>query len=355
MKRFTTGPIEMEKEILEIRGMQLPYHKDEEFSHIMLETDVLLKKFVKAPVGAKTVYLTATGTAALEATVINVFTPADKVLIIDGGTFEHRFIEICRVHDIPHVILKLKPGEALTAEHLEAFEGEALTGFLVNLNETSTEQLYDIKLISAFCKRKNCYLIVDAISTFLCNPYDMEGFGADATIISSQKGLGISPGLSIVVLNERIIKDRIMTNPTKSFYFNFKYYIRGWEKGKLPFTPCVGICMQLNKALKLIEAKGLALHLAGIRVVAEDFRHRLAQLPLKLPDYPLSNGVTPVIFPDDNAMEMFYLLKENYDIVVTQAQGDWKNKVLMIAHIGNVSVDDNEVLIKAMKEILHIG
>jgi aspartate aminotransferase-like enzyme len=80
------------------------------------------------------------------------------------------------------------------------------------LHETSTGQLYDIKMISKFCKKNNMYLIVDAISTFLCDEYHMDENDIDVTIISSQKGLCVAPGMSMVAINSRILKERVMNN-----------------------------------------------------------------------------------------------------------------------------------------------
>ena len=116
-------------------------------------------------------------------------TKKDRLLIISGGTFGERFEKICEIHHIPFDALRLGQDEALTASRLDAYDAKDYTGLLVNLHETYTGQLYDIGMIHDFCSRNDLYLIVDAISTFLCDEYHMRRYGIDATIVSSQKGL----------------------------------------------------------------------------------------------------------------------------------------------------------------------
>ena len=83
--------------------------------------------------------------------------------------------------------------------------------FVVNLDETSTGVLYDIEMISEFCKRNNLFLLVDSISSFLCDPFDMEKLGVNCVITGSQKALALAPGISLIVLDSKAI-DRINNN-----------------------------------------------------------------------------------------------------------------------------------------------
>ena len=87
----------------------------------------------------------------------------------------------------------------MRANHLNQYENKDYTMLFVNLHETHTGQLYDIKMLSEFCKRNNLLFVVDAISAFLADEYDMDKYGIDLTIISSQKGLCLSPGMSFCV------------------------------------------------------------------------------------------------------------------------------------------------------------
>lgn len=353
MRLFTIGPVEMQDEIRALGGVAVPYFRTPEFSDLMLDSDRLLKKLMGTGEESQAIYLTASGSGAMEAAVLNCFTPADRLLVINGGSFGQRFADICKIHGIPHEEIRLEEDEILSEEHFAAFADVPLTGVLVNIDETSTGQLYDIRLLSDFCRRRGLYLMVDAISSFLCDPYDMDRWGIDVTIISSQKGLCVPPGMSVVVLNRRIWQERVEKSSLRSLYFDFRAYAADFKRGQTPFTPAVGICVQMNRALHLVEAQGLKTYLMHIAEVAEDFRKKaVAQLPVKVPRYPLSNAITPLIFPKGNAYRIFEILKDSYGIMVNPTGGRLHDKVLRVAHIGKTDTADNDFLLRAMGKVL---
>lgn len=351
MKLFTVGPTEMPAAVRAVRAAadSVPYFRTEEFSALMLETDEWLRELAHAGEGAKTVYLTASGTAAMEAAVMNVLTPADRVLIVNGGTFGQRFVDICTVHGIAYDEVRVLAGATLTAELLAPFATQDYAALLVNIDETSTGQIYDVKMLADFCQRKNMYFIVDAISSFLADPLDMVASGIDVLIISSQKGPCISPGLAMVILSARIIAERVAGNNIKSLYFDFKDYLRNFTRGQTPYTPAVGICIELHAALERIVQVGLSEHLASVAKLATDFRARLRELPVSIPDYPLSNALTPVVFVEPIAYRVFEILKAEYDIFVNPTGGATANTVLRVAHIGALTVADNAQLVNYMR------
>ncbi|MBE6105100.1 alanine--glyoxylate aminotransferase family protein [Anaerovibrio lipolyticus] len=354
MRLFTVGPVEMFDVVKAVRAQadSVPYFRTKEFSQLMLETDELLRRFANAGEGTKTVYLTASGTAAMEAAVMNCVTEGDRLLVINGGSFGQRFVDICDIHKIPHDAVKLEYGEALDAAKLAPFQNNDYSGLLVNIDETSTGQLYDIKLLSDFCRKKNMYLVVDAISSFLCDEFDMAGNEIDVVIASSQKGACISPGLSMVLLSKRIIDDRVMKSNIRSLYFDFKDYFKNFERGQTPYTPAVGICIELSASLKMIERTGLERHLKNIADVAADFREKIKALPVSLPEFPLSNAITPIIFKEPIAYKVFEFLKDKYGIFVNPTGGKMADYSLRIAHIGQTSKEDNTMLVEKIKAVI---
>lgn len=111
MLNFTVGPVMSCEEVRTIGAEQVPYFRTPEFSKIMFENENLMKKFAKADENARVVFLTGSGTAAMEAAVINVFDTKDKVLIVNGGSFGQRFVKICQIHQIPYTEIKLEIGK----------------------------------------------------------------------------------------------------------------------------------------------------------------------------------------------------------------------------------------------------
>lgn len=348
---FSVGPVLMDKEILSIGKEQIPYFRTSEFSEVMIENEKLMKKLVNAKNDSRVVFLTASGTGAMEATVMNTLTKKDRVLIINGGSFGERFSEICDIHEIPHIDIKLNNDELLTKEHLDAYKNEKITALLVNIHETSTGMLYDINILSNFCKEKKCLFIVDAISSFLADEINMKENGIDILITSSQKALALPPGISIIVLNSKSI-NRVENINVKNMYFNFCSYLKNGERGQTPFTPAVSILLQLNARLKAIDSVGVKDIVNNTKKIAEDFRSKIVKLPFEIVNPRPSNAVT-VIKPlgKMKAYDIFKYLKNNYNIFVCPNGGELKDKIFRVGHIGKLSIEKNDMLINALKEM----
>ena len=122
MINFTVGPVQSAECVKKIGAEDCPYFRTQEFSEVMLESERLVKKFAGAPEGSRAVFITGSGTASMEATVMNVLTPQDRVLVVNGGSFGHRFCELCEVHGVPHDEIKLNVGEQIKAAHFEEVE-----------------------------------------------------------------------------------------------------------------------------------------------------------------------------------------------------------------------------------------
>jgi aspartate aminotransferase-like enzyme len=150
-------------------------------------------KLMGNPLEDHTIYLTCSGSGAMEAVVENCLDCRDRVLVVDGGVFGERFCSLLHHHRITFSSINLRWNEKLEYSHFAPFENKGYTALLINLCETSSGQLYDIGLVSSFCKRNDLLLVVDAISTFLADKYNMQDMGIDVSIVTSQKGLALSP------------------------------------------------------------------------------------------------------------------------------------------------------------------
>lgn len=352
MKLFTVGPVLMDKETLETRSKQVPYFRTDDFSKIVLESSKNLKELMGTSQDSKAVFITGSGSAAMESVVSNAFDETDKILVINGGSFGARFKQLCEIYGLRHDEIKLNFGEALSSKHFENLDGEKYTALLVNIHETSTGQLYDINLISNFCKENDIYLVVDAISSFLSDEYKMDDWNIDCTIISSQKAMALAPGLSMVVMNDNFYKNKVKDKPMKNLYLSLNEHIKNMERGQTPNTPAVGVIFELNDKLKRIKEIGLENFINKTKKNAEFFRNGIKNLPIQIPDYGLSNTLTPIIFKNDNAKELYNYLREKYDITLTPNGGELSNKLLRVGHIGNITESDLADLIEKMKEVL---
>lgn len=354
MLNFTVGPVMSSEFVRAIGAEQVPYFRTPEFSKIMLENEKLVKKFSKADENARVCFMTGSGTASMEAAVMNLFTTQDNVLVIDGGSFGHRFVELLEIYEIPHTIIKPEFGHGVTAEQLAVYDGKGFSGFLVNLDETSVGVLYDIKVISNFCKKNDIFLVVDSISSFLCDPFNMAELNVQAMITGSQKALACPPGISLIVLSEKAV-ERVYKNKPKTMYLDLKLALKNGERGQTPFTPAVGTLRQINQRLKEIDAAGgVDAEVARIKGLAEYFRKKIEEneLPFKVISNSLPNAVTPLT-PVNNksAHDIFTILKDNYQIWVCPNGGELADKVFRVGHIGALEEKDYDTLIDALLDM----
>lgn len=355
MINFTVGPVQSSDAVRAIGAKQVPYFRTDEFSKLMFENETIVKKFVNAEDGARVVFLTGSGTASMEATVMDVLSKEDKVLVVDGGSFGHRFVQMLELHEIPHEVIKMEFGKDLKEEQLEKYEGKGFSAFLVNIDETSTGVLYNKKLIGDFCKRNGLLLVVDAISSFLCDEFDMSAIGADVMITGSQKALACPPGISLVVLSKRAL-DRVMKHPMKCMYLSLKEALSNGERGQTPWTPAVSVLIQINTRLKEIEANGgVESEIKRTESLANYFRENIKDLPFEIVSESLSNAVTPIHPKNASAYDIFLKIKNEYDMWICPNGGDLKDYIFRVGHIGFLTKSDYDKLISAFRDLYSKG
>lgn len=332
-------------------GAQLDYHRTAEFSRLVLSCEQMLKTLCDARPEDRVVILTGSGTAAMEAVVLSLFGPREKMVAANSGEFGGRFVEIARLHGHELAELRLEPGRQIRAEDLEQCETEGCAGFLLNHHETSTGSLLDLDLVSRFCRQRNLLLVVDAIGSFLADPLSMTRQGIDALIFSSQKGLALPPGMSFVVLSDRAIQ-RISAAAPRSYYLDLGRHLTDMQRGQTPFTPAIGIVRQLERRLARILEQEPSAIITATRRLAEDFRQQLAGLPLRIfPECP-SNAVTALEPTDDRKPEYYVRqLVEHYDLFVCPNGGKLKTRIFRVAHLGDLTFADNARLAHALREV----
>lgn len=347
MKLFTVGPVMMYPETLRIEGSQQPYFRTPEFSKVMKDIEGWFLQSVHAPRGSEFIALTSSGTGAMDATVSNLLTKNDKVLVINGGSFGARFSHICDHYSIPHEDYIIPFLHAFQKAEFEKYDGRSFTALLVNACDTSTGQKYDLDYLGEFCQRNKMLFIVDAVSAYLADPINMEKQHIDAILTASQKALALAPGVALVALSPKAI-DRLGRGD-RAYYFDFEDYIDNQRRGQPPFTSAVGTMLALHQRLECIDRQGIDVVNAEHAERAAHFRDLIKDLPLGLPEIPLSNSCTPILFPGENATAVYDALREKYDITLTPSGGDWKDKQLRVGHLGNLTLGDYDDLVLKLR------
>lgn len=357
MINFTVGPVQSSDSIRAIGAEQVPYFRTAEFSGLMLENEALIKKFAHSSEESRVVFMTCSGSGGMETAIINTLTSKDKAIVINGGSFGERFVELLGLHEIPYAEIKLEPGKALRAEHLAPYEDQGYTCFLINKHETSTGVHYDMDLISEFCKRNGLFLIVDCVSTFLADSFDMKALGADVMITGSQKALACPPGIAVMCLSSRALQ-RIENTKCKCQYLDLKLALKNMERGQTPWTPAVGILRQINARLKEIDANGgVEVEISRTADLAKYFRNKLVEynLPFEIVSESLSNAVTPLHPTTASANDIFLKIKDEYGMWVCPNGGSMKDSIFRVGHIGHLTTDDYDKLIDAFLDLQKRG
>lgn len=349
---FTPGPVKMSEEILQLGAKQTPYFRNSKFSEVTFACEKGLLEMVNAPAGSKVFFLTASGTAGMEAAVMNLLNKNDNALVVNGGSFGQRFVDICATHEIPHTDFKVKNTNLGDIESLAP--ADSYSALIVNAHETSIGQLYDLDVMGAYANKNNMFFIVDAISMLVTDPLDMQQSNIDVVIASSQKGLALPPGLTMVILSPKAL-DKIQ--PVKSLYFNFKDYLSNGERGQQPYTPAVTIMLQLEARLSQLKQRGgITQSIAHAREVAEYFRESIKALPLKTYTTYMPNAITALTPTDGkSAMDIVNAMEENYKVIVCPNGGAERDLVFRVSHMGEVTKEYTDILIDALHDYYGIA
>jgi len=338
---FTPGPVKMSKKILKIGSQQTPYFRNAKFSKVLLECEEDILKIANAPKNSRVIFLTSSGTAMMEAVVLNLFDKNNKILVANGGGFGERFLKICKNFKTPHQEMKIKNSNLKNISSLKI--DEDIDSFLVNAHETSIGVLYDLNSIGKFCKKNNLLNVVDAISMFVTDELDMKKQNIDVMIASSHKGLAIPPGISFAIFTPKAIKRFKNIN---SLYFNFKDYLKDGLRGQTPYTPAVTIVLQLHKRLKQIRKNGLKNEIKKTKRIAKYFRKAIKPLPLKFYSQFMPNAMTTI--KAKNAFKVVEKLEQNYGVVVCPNGGEFRDKIFRVSHMGDMSLKYTDILIDAL-------
>ncbi len=336
-------PGNIEEDILRIGAQQIPYMRTTSFSMLVKECEQWLLELMKCTQGRVLSY-TASGTGAMDAVVANYVTQKKKAFIIAGGSFGYRWKELCEYYACDYKLFEVPFAKDIDYDCLEeSIKAAQPDIFLCQHHETSTGQLYNLEKIAAICRQCGASLVVDAISSFLADPLDMDGLGIDVCITSSQKGLNIAPGLSFIVLSARMQTE---TFAHKGYYFDFKENLRNLERGQTPYSPATTLFMQLHARLQKDIRQGVDSIVCDINQKALYFRRLCRMNGWEVPAENPSNCITGFFVRRNGNILFTELLKKNIYIM----PGGTPN-YFRISHLGIQSCHDLDQLAACIKEI----
>lgn len=351
----TPGPTPCPPEVLEAVGGAMINHRGPEFKELILRTTDKIKQVFMTE--NRLYILSASGTGAMEAAVVNTLSPGDHVLAVSIGYFGDRFADVASGYGAQVTKLDVQWGSAVDPEEIrKTLKAQPGTkAVLVTHNETSTGVTNDLKSISKVVKEESdAMFIVDAISSLGCVPLPVDQWGCDVVCTASQKGLMVPPGLAFISVSEKAWQAG-ETAKMPRFYFDLQAAQRYLERGQTPFTPVVPLFYGLDVAMDMLLGEGMESVFARHTRLADYTRRSMKSLGLQLlaDEAHASDTVTSVKIPEGvDGGKLSELLRTEHSVVAAGGQGPLMGKIFRIGHMGRVTEADIQEVTQALEVTL---
>jgi aspartate aminotransferase-like enzyme len=288
------------------------------------------------------ILLTASGTGAVEASVVNLVKKGDKVIIPVNGEFGGRLADLIDNWGGKSIRINSKFGENPPFEQIsEVFETNAnIKALYAVYNETSTgTTLRYLQKLGELCSKYGSLFVVDAVSILGGDVLPVDKWGIDVCMTASQKALAAPPGVSPISISTRA-KKQIIESPPPIQYFNLKRYFKYFEEsGETPFTPALPLFYAFHEALEMVLEEGLEKRIERHRRCANAFYNGLSELgftPFALQE-ARSNVVIAFNYVSGVEDKMFRkILSEQFRVLIAGGFGELKGKVFRIGSMGMV-------------------
>jgi aspartate aminotransferase-like enzyme len=350
---LSPGPTPIPADVLSAAAEPIIHHRTPEFSEIFGETVEGLK-FV---FGTKedVHVLTSSGTGAMETAVVNLLSPGDKVLSVNGGKFGERWGNILKAYGIEFREIVLDPwGKDLPKERLaeELKANPGTKAVFAGLSETSSGAVFDVQGFGEVVSKTDTLLVIDGISGLGATPCPMDEWGIDVLVSGSQKSFMIPPGLAYIAFSPKAWK-HVETSKLPKFYFDIKKSKKNLAKKTTPWTPGVSLVIQQKKALDLIRRIGLDQLLEHHRILGDATRAAVKALGLELLAERPGNILTCIKVPEGiDGLKLVKTMQGKYMAYIAGGQDPYKGKIFRIAHLGYMGGFDVITALSALEMTL---
>ena len=342
------------------------HHRTAEFRALYTRVLAQLKEFVGT--ANDVIILSSSGTGAMEASVSNLTSPGDRVLVLTAGKFGERWTALAKAFGCHVDVVSAPYGETFSLDEVKAALHLETRAVFMQATETSTGVRHCVPGVAKLLKdsQSDALLVVDAITGLGTTHLDMDGWGVDVLVGGSQKAVMIPPGLSYLAVSQRAW-DRMESTYNPRYYFDLRKERKNAKNGESAYTPAVALIAALGAALDWIAAQGATAEnpagsltegrkrlVENAETISAMTRAAMLALNLKLfaPD-AFGTAATAVLAPEGVDSGLFVKeLKSRFGAIITNGQGEMKGQIFRIAHLGFFDYMDTISLIAAIEQVV---
>lgn len=356
---FTPGPTPLLPAAQRAMAAADLHHRTADFRALYARVLQDLRTFVGTR--NEVLLLASSGTGAMEASVSNLTSPGDPVVVLTAGKFGERWGELAKAYGCVPRVVSAEYGQTFEAGSIAAALSHEVRAVYVQATESSTGVRHDVAEIARLVRDRapEAMLVVDAITGLGTTALDVDGWGIDVIIGGSQKATMVPPGLAYLAVGERAWQ-RMETAKSPRYYFDLRKERKVAAKGESAFTPAVALIAGLGAALDFVRemgggdlARGRDELIANAELAAEMTRAAATALQLKLFAARPAAALTAIQPPAGIASgALVKALREQFGAVVADGQGEMKGKMLRIAHLGYYDYLDTIGIVAALEQAL---
>ena len=335
------GPTNVPNRVMRAMLAPIINHRSDDF--VELYTDVVDKTQQVFETKNDVVALSASGTGAVEAGVVNLVKKGDKVIIPVNGEFSNRLSQLIEGQGANVVKLQTPPGENATFDHVkEAFDNNKdVKAFYVVHNETSTGTMVNyLDKVSDLTSRNDAFYVVDSVSLLGGAPLPVDKWNIDVCMTGAQKAIAAPPGISPISVSAKA-KKYMIENPPNTMYFNLARYFKYYDEEKhTPFTPALPLLYAYREALAILLEEGLQNVFNRHKMCSDALYSGLSAM-----------GLSPFAKEEDRSISIVALnyldgledktfrntLANKFKVLVAGGFGNLKGKVFRVGCMGEVS------------------
>jgi aspartate aminotransferase-like enzyme len=337
------GPTALPPTVREAGARQMINHRGPEFAAMLDRILTGMKPYFGTT--DDVAIITTAGTGGLEAAVVNVISPGDRVLVVSIGSFGDRFAKIARTYGAEVTKIEVEWGQAAEPAVLRAaLEADHdYHAVLLTHNETSTSVMNPIPELAAVVHElaPEALILVDSVSGLGAVPFEMDAWGIDVVVTGSQKAWMAAPGLAMIAASPRAWA-AMETATAPRVYLDLRAHRDAHANGQTPWTPAIAVVYQVDEGIRLMTAEGAEHVFARHEACAAAARAGLAALGFELfaDQRYASRTVTGAIVPDDLDWKAFNAALKARGLVLAGGQGKLTGKIFRLGHLGSVTLEE---------------